>query len=252
MGKLAMMFVAASLMVCAAPFARPDPLQSTAANDNMEGAKMAEESGDLARIHKDYGQAISSYQAALRLNRHSAVLYDKIGVAHLLEGQRGNARKNFLQAIRYNPTYVAAINNLGVVALLDKKYPLSVKYFKQALALEETNAAIHVNLAEAWVGLEQIDRAMTEYSRALELDADVLDSSTEGLLARLSTPDQYARVSYIIAKMYMKRGNVDGALEYLRRAKEENYSQINMVYIDPDFTALWNDPRLAKIVKRQP
>ncbi len=91
---------------------------------------------------------------------------------------------------------------------------------------------------------------MTEYTRALELDADVLNSSTEGLLAQLSTPEQYARVSYIIAKMYMKRGNIDGALDYLRRAKEENYSEINKVYTDPDFTALWNDPRLAKIVKR--
>jgi tetratricopeptide (TPR) repeat protein len=216
----------------------------------MEGAKMAEDSGDLARIHKNYGLAISSYQAALRLNQHNAVLYDKIGVVHLLEGQRGSARKFFLQAIRYNPTYVAAINNLGVVALLDKKYKMSVNYFKQALALEETNAPIHVNLAEAWVGQEQIDRAMTEYMRALELDADVLANSTEGLLARLSTPEQYARVSFVIAKMYMKRGNIDGALEYLRRAKEEHYAEMRMVYTDPDFTALWNDPRLAKIVRR--
>ncbi len=150
----------------------------------------------------------------------------KSAIVHLLEGQRGAARKYFLQAIRYNPTYVAAINNLGVVALLDKKYKTAVNYFKQALALEETNAPIHVNLAEAWIGLEQIDRAMTEYTRALELDADVLNNSTEGLLAQLSTPEQYARVAYIIAKMYMKRGNIDGALEYLRRAKEENYSEI--------------------------
>jgi tetratricopeptide (TPR) repeat protein len=250
MRKLTIVLVAASLAVCAAPNARPDPLQDSAKSDKTEAAKMAEESGDLARIHKDYGLAISSYQAALRLNRHNAVLYDKIGVVHLLEGQRGAARKYFLQAIRYNPTYVAALNNLGVVALLDKKYKISVNYFKQALALEESNASIHVNLAEAWVGQEQIDHAMTEYARALELDADVLNSSTEGLLAQLSTPQQYARVSYIIAKMYIKRGNVDGALDYLRRAKEENYSEINKVYSDPDFTSLWNDPRLAKIVKR--
>src|SRR5208337_1694326 len=118
MRKLAMMLVAASLAVSAAPYARPDPLQDAAKTDNLEGAKMAEDSGDLARIHKDYGLAISSYQAALRVNRNNAVLYDKIGVVHLLQGQRGTARKYFLQAVRYNPTYVAAINNLGVVALL--------------------------------------------------------------------------------------------------------------------------------------
>ncbi len=250
MRKLGMMLVVASLAVCAASYARPDPAQFTSKNDQLEGAKMAEESGDLARIHNDYGLAISFYQAALRVNRHNAVLYDKIGIIHLLEGQRGAARKYFLQATHYNHTYVAAINNLGVVALLDKKYKIAVNYFKQALALEETKAAIHINLAEAWIGLNEIDRAMTEYERALELDADVLTNSNEGLLAQLSTPEQYARVDYIIAKMYMKRGNIDSALEYLSRAKEENYSGIKAVYTDPDFTPLWNDPRLAKIVKR--
>jgi hypothetical protein len=48
----------------------------------------------------------------------------------------------------------------------------------------------------------------------------------------------------------MKRGNLDGALEYLRRAKEGHYPEMSSVYKDPVFTALWDDPRLAKIVKR--
>jgi len=250
MRKLVMMLVAASLLVCAAPYARPDPLQDAAKTDQLEGAKMAEESGDLARIHKDYGLAISSYQAALRLNRRDAVLYDKLGVAQLLNQQWGAARKNFAQALKFDPGYVAAINNLGVVALLNKKYKPSINYFKQALALDESNASIHVNLAEAWIGLNETDRAMTEYARALELDADVLTNSTEGILAQLSTPEQYARVAFIIAKMYMKRGNIEGALDYLRRAKEANYPDLAKVYADPDFTALWKDPRLAKIVRR--
>ncbi len=250
MRNLVMMLVAANLLVCAAPYARPDPLQDAARTDKPEGAKMAEENGDLARIHKDYALAISCYQAALRLNRQNAVLYDKLGVAQLLNNQWGAARKNFAQALKFDPGYVAAINNLGVVALLSKKYKLSVNYFKQALALDESNASVHVNLAEAWIGLNETDRAMTEYARALELDADVLTNSTEGILAQLSTPEQYARVCFIIAKMYMKRGNIEGALDYLRRAKEAKYPDLAKVYADPDFTALWKDPRLAKIVRR--
>ncbi len=118
------------------------------------------------------------------------------------------------------------------------------------MALDETDASIHVNLAEAWIGQDETDRAMTEYTRALELDADVLSNSTEGLLAQLSTPEQYARVEFIIAKMYMRRGNIDGALDYLNRAKEGHYPDLAKVYTDPDFTTLWKDPRLAKIVKR--
>jgi hypothetical protein len=47
----------------------------------------------------------------------------------------------------------------------------------------------------------------------------------------------------------MKRGNIDGALDYLNRAKELHYPDLVKVYTDQDFAPLWQDPRLAKIVK---
>jgi tetratricopeptide (TPR) repeat protein len=116
--------------------------------------------------------------------------------------------------------------------------------------MDESVAATHINLAEAWIGLGKMDRAMTEYSRALELDADILSDSNNGAFAQVSTLEQRARISFLIAKAYIKRGNVEGALEYLRRAKEGHYSDLSKVYEDKDFAPLWTDPRLQKIVKR--
>jgi tetratricopeptide (TPR) repeat protein len=95
-----------------------------------------------------------------------------------------------------------------------------------------------------------MDRAMTEYARALELDADILSDSDNGAFAQISTPEQRARISFLIAKAYIKRGNVEGALEYLRRAKEGHYPGLGAVYTDQDFAPLWTDPRLAKLIKR--
>jgi Flp pilus assembly protein TadD len=178
------------------------------------------------------------------------VLYNKVGIVELQLGQRGYARKYFVQALKLDPQFISAVNNLGAVALLDKKYKQAVDYLKQALAKDESSAPTHVNLAEAWMGLGETDRAMTEYARALELDADVLSSSQDGVIAQVRTPEQRARIAFLIAKSYMKRGNIEGALEYLRRAKEMRYPDLAKVYTDPDFTALWQDPRLAKIVKR--
>jgi tetratricopeptide (TPR) repeat protein len=91
---------------------------------------------------------------------------------------------------------------------------------------------------------------MTEYARALELNADILSSSQDGVIAQVRTPEQRARIAFMIAKSYMKRGNIEGALEYLRRAKDMRYPDMAQVYTDPVFTPLWNDPRLAKIIKR--
>ena len=250
MKKLVMMLMAAGLLICAAPYGRTDPLPNVARTDKLANAKAAEEKGDLARAHDDNALAASYYLTALRVDRQNADLYNKLGVAELKLGDLGAAHKYFGRAVKYNPQDAVALNNLGATACLDRKYKLAVGYLKQALALDEPEAPTHINLAEAWIGLHETDRAMTEYTRALELDADVLSDSENGTLARVSTPEQRARAAYIIAKTYAKRGNFEGALEYLRRAKEGRYPDLAKVYTDPEFVPLWKDPRLAKIIKR--
>jgi tetratricopeptide (TPR) repeat protein len=250
MKKLVMMLAAMSLLMSAAAYGKTAPDSAAAKKDKLEAARLAEEKGDLDRIHKDYAAAVSHYDSALRVNSKSAELYNKMGISELQVNDRGAARKNFGKALKYNPQFFAALNNLGVLDLLDRRYKSSINFLKQALALDESNAHTHLNLANAWMGLGNVDYAMTEYARALELDADVLSTSPEGVVAQIASPEQRARISFLIAKSYMKRGNLDGALEYLRRAKEERYPDMASVYKDPVFTPLWTDPRLAKIVKR--
>src|SRR5271157_1553265 len=249
MKRLVMMLAVMSLLFGVVAYAKTNPAAPAAKKDKMEAARLAEEKGDLDRLHKDYQSALSHYDSAVRINTKSPDLYNKMGIAELQLKDYGPARKYFVRAIKLNPQFFAPLNNLGVLELLDRRYKSSISYFKQALALDETNAHTHLNLAEAWMGLGNVDYAMTEYARALELDADVLSSTPEGIAAQYTTPEQRARVSFLIAKMYMKRGNLDGALEYLRKAKDGHYSDMASVYKDPVFTPLWNDPRLTKIVK---
>jgi tetratricopeptide (TPR) repeat protein len=245
-----MMLAVMSLLMSATAYGKTNSTSEAAKKDKMAAAKLAEEKGDLDRLHKDYGSALSHYTSALRVNTTSSELDNKMGIAELQLNERAQARKYFLRAMKLDPQFFAPINNMGVLDLLDRRYKPSINYFKQALALDETNAHTHLNLASAWMGIGEVDHAMTEYARALELDADVLSTTPEGIVAQVQTPEQRARISFLIAKMYMKRGNLDGALEYLRRAKEGNYPEMSSVYKDPAFTALWGDPRLTKIVKR--
>lgn len=213
-------------------------------------AEAAELKGDLARIHEQYEAAVDYYRKALRANPHSAILENKMGIAYLQMGNHGSARKAFMQAVKFDPYSPNALNNLGAVECLDRKYNPAVRHLKQALALDESNASSHLNIAEAWAGLGEMDRAMTEYARALELNADILSSSAQGVTVNIKTPEQRARVDYLLAKAYAKRGNLEGALEYLRRAKEARYVDLARVYEDQVFAGLWSDPRLQKIVKR--
>jgi len=250
MKRLVIMLVATSLVMLAAPYGRTESVPESAKLDKIEAARVAEENGDLARFHKDNLRAAVYYQAAIRNSPRNAVLYNKLGIADLKLGERGQARKQFSQAIKLDGHLASALNNRGAVSLLDKKYKAAVGDFKQALALDESVASTHLNLAQAWMGLKQMDRAMTEYARALELDADVLSNNEGGSVAQVMTPEQHAQVLFLIAKSYMKRGNIDGALDYLGRAKQGNYHDMASVYSDPDFAPLWKDARLAKLVSR--
>ena len=248
MSTFTMKLIAAGLAICVAPFIRADSFLDLPKTDEV--AKSAEMKGDLERVHNNYMLAISYYQQALRVTPRNPALLNKLGISELKLGDRGQARKHFSQALKADPKNISAMNNLGAVAYLDKKYKTAVKYLKQALELDESSAPAHLNLAEAWMGMNQVDRAMTEYARAIELDADILNESQSGISARVSTPAQRAAVDYLIAKAYAKRGNLDGALEYLRRAKAEHFADLNRVYKDQEFASLWVDPRLESLVKR--
>jgi len=218
--------------------------------DRVQLARTEELKGDSARVRNNNLEAVYHYRSALRINNQNSALLNKLGVAELQTGDRGAARKHLNQAVKVDPRNVPAWNNLGVLACLERKYSAAVRYLKSALALQEANASAHLNMAEAWFGLGEVDRAMTEYTRALELDADILSSNPGAVVAHVSTPEQRARVAFTIAKAYAKRGNLEGALEYLRRAKEGNFPDLKKVYTDQTFAALWDDPRLQQIVKR--
>lgn len=250
MRRLITLLAATSLAICTATVTRAESSMDLPKPDALQVAKTAEMKGDLERVHNNYILAISYYQQALRADPRNANLLNKLGLSELKVGERAPAKKYFKQAIKYDPRNVSALNNLGAVSCLDKKYKDGVKYLKQALELDESSAAAHLNLAEAWMGLNQVDRAMTEYARALELDADIMNESSTGISARVSTPEQRARVDFLIAKAYAKRGNVDGALEYLKRAQDGRFPDMGQVYKDQEFAVLWTDPRLEKIVKR--
>jgi tetratricopeptide (TPR) repeat protein len=242
--------VAAGLLICMAPYGRAIPTPDPANADRPDAAKVAEEKGDLARAHDNYALAAVYFQAAIRTNQQNAALYNKLGIMELQLKEGGRARRSFQKALKVDPGFTAAINNLGAVALTNKKYKSAASYFKQALAKDESVASTHVNLAEAWMGLKEMDRAMNEYTRALELDPDVFSDNEGGSQLQLSTMEQRARGAFLIAKSYIKRGNIDGALDFLGRAKQLHYPDLGKVYSDQDFSPLWQDPRLAKIIKR--
>jgi len=208
-----------------------------------------ERAGDQARTEKDYDQAIKYFQEAVRHDKNNARLYNKLGLAELKNSDPIAARQHFNKAVKIDGRYADALNNLGAVAYVQKNYSSAAKYFKKALALTETSATYHVNLGAAWFAQNKLDRATAEYTRAIELDPDVfLQVSRSGLSAQIASPEERARYSYMLAKIYAQRGDAEHCLQCLKRAKEEGYRDLARVYKEEEFSQMRQDARLADVV----
>jgi len=208
-----------------------------------------EKAGDAARAQKNYDLAITYFQAGLRKDHKNAVLYNKLGLAELKNDDLTAARISFEKAARQNSKYAEAVNNIGAVEYMKKNYGAAAKYFKKAVALDETYATYHVNLGAAWFSQKKMDRAIAEYTRAMELDPDAFrQDSRVGITAQISSPEERAQYSYLLAKAYAKRGDLEGCLQCLKKAKEDGYRNLANVYKDEEFSRMRDNPKLQEVV----
>ena len=238
----------AMLMMTQYSIGTPVPQVDKVKMDSMSVAQL-EQAGDGARFQKDYALAIQYFQAALRRNRKNSSLYNKLGLAELKNNDLSAARLDFERAAKRDSKNAEAVNNIGAVDFMQKKYGSAAKYFKKAVALDETRATFHVNLGAAWFSQKKVERAVVEYARALELDPDALRQNTNvGVTAQIASPEERAQYAYMLAKIYAKRGDTEGCLQCLRKAKEDGYRNLANVYKDEEFARMRENPKLREVI----
>lgn len=240
--------IAVLVMLSAYSWGTPVPQQDQVNMSAMTVAQL-EKAGDDARLQKDYSQAIDYFRAAVKKDRKNAILYNKLGLAELKNNDLRSARSDFERSAKLNSKYSEAVNNIGAVDYMRKNYGSAAKYFKKAVALEETRATFHVNLGAAWFSQKKFERAVNEYARALELDPESLRQNAKvGVAAQISSPEERAQYSYMLAKIYARRGDTEGCLQCLRKAKEDGYRNLANVYRDEEFAKLRDNPKLHEVV----
>jgi len=218
-----------------------------------ETPEALEKQGDVLRGQKFFLDALDYYHAALAKQPKSAVLHNKIGIVMLQTQRLQEARKEFDKAIKADKEYADAYNNLGVVYYALKKSGKAIPQYKKALKIREDVASFHNNLAASYFDRKDFDQATTEYERALELDPTIFERTSQtGITLQLSSPADRAHYDYVVAKMFAKLGRPARSLEYLRKAMEEGYKDINNVYKDAEFSTLRKDPRFNELMAAKP
>lgn len=211
-----------------------------------------ERQGDQLRAQKRYLDSIDYYDAALA-KQPAAILYNKKGIALLFLQKNRDAKKCFEKALSINKNSAEALNNLGFMAQVEKRYSRAIKYYEKALTIRPDSPTFHYNLGAAYFSKHKFDEAAQEYRLAYQYDPDIFQRvSKTGIMAQSSSPQDRAAFSFMVAKMYAQAGDIQHSLEYLRKAMEEGYKDINKVYTDSEFASLRTDPRFADLMAQKP
>jgi tetratricopeptide (TPR) repeat protein len=235
----------------------PMQTQSQVSNPaaNPEDRQLSgEEMGDLYMARKQYREAMEQYRSLSEQNPRNAVYLNKLGIALHQQTVLGAALKYYERAVKANPKYADAENNIGTIWYQRKKYSKAIRAYQKAIKMRDDMPVLYSNLGYAYFSQGKFDASIAAFRTALAKDPQFFErgsSRTGSVLQDRSVSDR-GRFYFMLAKSFAEAGNFERAILYLRKAKEEGYTQINDVKKDPAFAAVLTDPVVIDLLTPKP
>jgi Flp pilus assembly protein TadD/CO dehydrogenase/acetyl-CoA synthase epsilon subunit len=189
--------------------------------------------GVLSKDPTRLAEAEATCRKAIELDPKDAPAYSNLGDVLFKDPTRANeAEAAFRKAIELDPKDALAYSNLGGVLSKDPtRLAEAEATCRKAIELDPKDAVAYNNLGTV-VSKDptRLAEAEAAFRKAIELDPS--DAS----------------VYYNLACLESLRGNMDEAIENLRRAVQMDSSKRDPAKSDPDFENIRSDPRFKEIV----
>jgi tetratricopeptide (TPR) repeat protein len=174
----------------------------------------------------DYDKALQAFQQVSILEPDIDAGYENVGTMYLSQGKYQDSIPYFQKALQIEP-YFTTYSNLGTSYFFLKQYSSAVDMFEKAVALNPNDTEMMVNLADAYRGAGQQDKARATYQQAVSV----------GFKA-LQTNPQDASVMAEIALSYANTGDAQQAQRFIRQARGIDKGDVDYIYYEAEADAL--------------
>jgi len=237
----------AALVFVPARFARAEVLTQNPSPAMPQHTISAEERGDVLMAREQYLAAIAAYQQAPA----TAVVLNKMGIAYHHLFALDEARRDYEAALLIRPNYPEAINNLGAADFVQGRYKQAIKLYRKAFRLMPHSAVIAANLGTAYFARGKYNNGLEAYQTAFRLDPNVFGGDSGQLIQGPSASRDRARQDYCIAELFAEAGDQARALQFLRKALDDGFSNRNLLMQDADFARLRKTPEFSLLMAEE-
>jgi tetratricopeptide (TPR) repeat protein len=194
-----------------------------------------EERGDLHMARKSYQAALQDYRD---VPDKTAAVWNKIGIASQQMFIMDDARKSYQMSLKLDPKNPDVINNLGTIYYSLKEYAIAEHLYRKALKIRPKSALIYKNLGTDLLAEDKFKKGWECYQSALAIDPEVFERINQLRIGEPTPTQKRGAMSYYLAKSYVRAGMTDRAVEYLRMAIDQGFTDRKKVMADKEFASL--------------
>jgi tetratricopeptide (TPR) repeat protein len=215
--------------------------------DVLRASQIANE-GDIAFARKDYYAALIKYLEASRLNPYDELILNRLGITYCQLNFYSEGLDVFERVVALNPKLAFALNNIGSVYFAQQNLNKAEKFFKKAIHEKKDESSFYMNLASLYLEKKKPDKAMEEWRKALAIDPNAFGKKSAVILGSSGNSSPMEK-SYFIARLYASMGDVESAIENLKEAFNQGFSDIEAINKQKDFDLIRKDPRFSEFVE---
>ena len=230
----------------AVPVQLPQPTSTTVAHPAVSLSE--EELGDLAMAHRQFQAALEAYRKA---PVKTAVIWNKIGIASQQMFLAQDAKKSYEASLKLDPKNPDVINNLGTVYYSQQQYGPAEKLYRKALKIKPKSALIYKNLGTDMLAEGKFKKGWDCYQAALAIDSEIFEKTNLMRIGEPTPTHKRGAMSYYLAKSYAQVGMNDLAVEYLRKAIDDGFTDRKKIMADKELASLHGLTAFEQLLSEQ-
>jgi len=207
-----------------------------------------EELGDSLAGHQRYQAAIAAYSKAAEM---TPTIWNKMGIAYQMMFDLRDALRCYNASLKLDPRNATVLNNLATVYDSLKQYGDAERYYRRALKIDPGSALLLRNFGSNQLAQHKYKKGGEAYQSALAIDPQIFQTHSGASVQNPASNQDRGAMHYYMARGCVSAGNPECAIQNLRLALNEGYTNPRKIASDSNFASLRELPAFQQLIAAQ-